>query len=568
VPSSPPLEGDSLVLTVPFYGADRALRGAISATVAMETLTTLLPRDFALVAPHAGSVIWPAYPGQERASASWVEDQRSDPALLFSGTVDVAPFDAAGPWTVWAGRPDSDYHESASAQAISQFRTTSLAVILCVTAQCLVGIALVVSRHDALQLRGRELERRVTERTARIDAMATEEAQLRIAAQAANIAKSEFLANMSHELRTPLNAIIGYSEMNLDAAQMSGDAVVVDDTRKVLSSANHLLSLINGILDLSKIESGRLEVEDVDFDVDRLISDVAVQVAMQMSANDNRLTVHAADLGWARGDRFKIAQCLLNLLSNAAKFTANGEVTLAARRERSADGERLRVDIADTGIGMSQDQVARLFQPFTQAGASATRRYGGTGLGLAITRGLSQLLRGDLSLVTREGAGSTFTLTVPIEGARPPAPQPSLNVPPVDRSSLVVVIDDDPDARELARRALERTGYSIFSAENAKEGLAAVRDLKPALAIVDINLPDRSGWDVLEQLQLSGHQEVPLMVVSIDDNRRRALSLGACHHMVKPVDREALAAAVLRYARAPDRGRTSTPAPIHRETPA
>jgi signal transduction histidine kinase len=235
-------------------------------------------------------------------------------------------------------------------------------------------------------------------------------------AEAANRAKSQFLANMSHELRTPLNAIIGFGEILEEDARAEGRAQAAQDQRRVLGAARRLLHLINEVLDLSKIEAGRMTLELRRFEARQMTDDVVTTVRPLVEANGNAFVVDIAEgLGLAEGDSFKLSQCLLNLLSNAAKFTQNGAVTLAARRETAPDRDWLVFEISDTGIGIPQDKVARLFEPFTQADSSTTRAYGGTGLGLAITRRFSQLMQGDVSVHSVEGEGSRFTLRVPAQ---------------------------------------------------------------------------------------------------------------------------------------------------------
>jgi signal transduction histidine kinase len=268
-----------------------------------------------------------------------------------------------------------------------------------------------ISRADVLSV-----ERYVTQVAAAIrNARLFEESrQARAAAEQANAAKSQFLATMNHELRTPMNAIIGYAEMLEEEATDLGMERFVEDLRKIRSAGRHLLGLINGVLDLAKIESGRMELDPEAVDVDELLGEVASAAEPLMRRNDNRFeTVREGRLGGATLDVTKVRQTLLNLLGNAAKFTTGGTVTLAAAREERVDGPWLRFRVTDTGIGMTAEQLGRLFQPFTQADASTTRRFGGTGLGLAISRSFVEMMGGTVAVTSEPERGSTFTVDLP-----------------------------------------------------------------------------------------------------------------------------------------------------------
>jgi signal transduction histidine kinase len=234
------------------------------------------------------------------------------------------------------------------------------------------------------------------------------------AAEQASLAKSRFLANMSHELRTPLNAIIGYTEMMTEELGPSGPEHVLDDLDRVLSSAKHLLGLINDILDLSKIEAGRVEVVRERVPLPALLRDVLASVRPLADKRGNELVLRLApDTAETITDVTKLRQCLMNLLSNASKFTEDGTVSLEVGRESRSGVAGISFRVVDTGIGMTPPQMERLFQPFMQADASTTRKYGGTGLGLAITRRFAEMLGGAIDVRSQPAAGTTFTLWLP-----------------------------------------------------------------------------------------------------------------------------------------------------------
>jgi signal transduction histidine kinase len=238
--------------------------------------------------------------------------------------------------------------------------------------------------------------------------------EARVKAEEVSRTKSTFLANMSHELRTPLNAIIGYSEMLLEELEEAGQKALAADVVKVHAAGKHLLGLINDVLDLSKIEAGKMTIHAEAFEVDALVQDVVGTIQPLLDKNGNTLALDAqAALGEMRSDVTRLRQVLLNLLSNASKFTSKGKVTLTARRESGPEGDRLLFAVSDSGIGMTPEQLDKLFKPFTQADASTTRKYGGTGLGLAISLAFVEMMGGRITVTSEYGAGSTFTVLLP-----------------------------------------------------------------------------------------------------------------------------------------------------------
>ena len=385
-------------------------------------------------------------------------------------------------------------------------------------------------------------------------------AQAKAEAEAANESKSLFLANMSHELRTPLNAIIGYSELLVEEAQDAGDEAMVPDLKKIHTAGKHLLGLINEVLDLSKIEAGKMEVYVEDFDVAALVEGVVGTVKPLTDKKGNTLIVDAEDLGHMRSDLTKVRQMLFNLLSNASKFTEQGEIRLLARREHADDGNWMVFAVEDTGIGMSAEQQARVFQPFSQADASTTRKYGGTGLGLAITRNFAEMLGGSIALRSEVGVGTTFTLRLPAEvepveagedgeGAAAVAPvAPGAGQAAGEPRELVLVIDDEPVACEMFTRMLAREGVPCRAALDGESGVQLARELRPDLILLDVLMPSVDGWAVLSQLKSDPElADIPVIMVSVTENQAMGVALGASDFLVKPVDREQLVKALDRH---------------------
>ncbi|MEO5579085.1 MAG: response regulator [Gemmatimonadaceae bacterium] len=392
-----------------------------------------------------------------------------------------------------------------------------------------------------------------------------EAARAREASELANRTKSLFLANMSHELRTPLNAIVGYSEMLQEEAADRDLASFGTDLGKINASGRHLLALINDILDLSKIEAGKMDLYLESFDLNALIDDVASTIQPMVQKNFNAMHIEcAADLGGMHADQVKVRQTLYNLLSNAAKFTRHGSITLNAGRESMDGVEWILFRVTDTGIGLSPDKVVRLFQDFTQADASTTRRFGGTGLGLALTRRFCQMMGGDVTVHSVPGEGSTFTIKLPAIVHEPKSDRSSDAAPDAadvvmgrDRSSdappapstCVLVIDDDPAQRDLMRRFLSKAGFFVRCAPSGEEGLRLARQLIPIAITLDVMMPDMDGWTVLQTLKADALlREIPVIMLTMVDSPERGLALGAADYVTKPVDRRRLTKILARYS--------------------
>ncbi|HZW29505.1 MAG TPA: response regulator [Isosphaeraceae bacterium] len=427
--------------------------------------------------------------------------------------------------------------------------------------------------EEALRRAHDELERRVSERTAelaRANAVLQQEigrreqveAQLRQVnadlarahhqAVEASRVKSTFLANMIHELRTPLNAIIGYSELLQELAAKKIPKDPVADLEKINRAGKHLLTIINDILDLSKIEAGKIQLLPERFALASLIRDVAMTVQPLVAKNGNTLVIPDGDLGTMDTDTTRMRQCLLNLLSNASKFTQQGTIRLDVLRELGAAVEWVIFQVRDSGIGMTPEQVSRLFEPFTQADASTTRKYGGTGLGLAITKKICQAMGGDISVESTPGQGSTFTLRIPatfnpvpagpaIHAGEAVAPDAAPGASPDAQLPAVLVIDDDPMVHDLTTRFLAGEGFAVVHASNGRDGIRLAREVRPCAITLDVLMPGMDGWCTLTELKSAPDlAAIPVILLTIEDDRIRGFALGASDYLVKPIERKRL----------------------------
>jgi signal transduction histidine kinase/CheY-like chemotaxis protein len=410
-----------------------------------------------------------------------------------------------------------------------------------------------------LQIAKASLEKANVTLEEKVKARTAELARAVVAAEDANKAKSSFVAKMSHELRTPLNAIIGYSEILAEDANDEGNTAAVDDLNKILAAARHLLGLINDILDLSKIEAGRMDLYLESFDLAKLIADVTHTIAPLIEKKANILEVQCPDkIGQIHADATKVKQMLLNLLSNASKFTEHGRIILTVTRARDEAGEWFFLAVADSGIGMTPEQLGRLFQAFTQADASTSSKFGGTGLGLIISKQFAQMMGGDITVTSEPGKGSVFTVRLPLRVKAHPAgilrvagetaPPPQLSAAAgtaaaaaAKPSRRVLIIDDDESVHKDLGPMLEREGFKVIGARNGRDGLRIASEILPDVIVLDILMPGIDGWTVLAEIKKTpALATVPVILLTMSDDKEMGFALGAAGFISKPIQQDSL----------------------------
>ena len=591
----------AVVIAVPILDARRSLVGFLAATVNLSEVQRLStysriglngqavvvdrrgrviahPRDDWRVAAKdlSSSDIFQQSLGQETGVSWYTDPDGSTPRAAGFATVPVVG------WKVWVSQPVAELRSELTPLILSTIEWLLVAIVLALVLGFLAAAwitrpvdeltqaATRIAQGDfvtplkvrerfaakelralahtfnqmALQLSGayQTLEEKVSQRTSELQAANQELAR-------ANKLKSEFLANVSHELRTPLSAIIGFSQILLDGIDGPVNEEQQQDISQVNKSGQSLLALINQILDLSKIEAGKMELSLERVDLPALISSVLDSISPLAQAKGLQIdTRFAPGLPALEADAGRLKQIVINLLSNAVKFTERGHIEILAQ----PSGRMVRIAVKDTGIGISAESQKVIFEEFVQGDGSSTRRHGGTGLGLSIVRRLVEMHGGAITVLSEPGLGSTFTFTVPAWASgqaalgatqRRPLRRPNQGLP----GAAILVVDDDPSVRQLISRHLEQEGWKTVQASNAADALQLAREIRPMLITLDIMMPDASGWWVLEKLKEDPLTAgIPVLVVTIVEDQRLVFALGASDYLGKPYDRGALIAKIHR----------------------
>ena len=373
-----------------------------------------------------------------------------------------------------------------------------------------------------------------------IDARTSEMETARDEARDASDQKTKFFANMSHELRTPLNAILGYGEMLYEDCEDLGYDDLLPDLKKITSSGTHLLSLINNILDLSKIEAGKMELFVTSFEIENMVQTIKDVSEPLAAKNDNGFVINLdGAMGSMSQDETKLRQCLTNFLSNGFKFTKNGTVTLDVKARLEGDVEFVDFAVIDTGAGMSPEGVAKVFEEYTQAERSTSANYGGTGLGLPISKKFAEMMGGDVIVTSEEGVGSVFTMSVPRECPEYNEDEVEGNVINLDdQDNLVVLVDDDVAMHDLIKRTISKLNLTLLGATNSEKGMELIREVKPKLILLDVLMPGRDGWSLLKECKTDKDlKDIPVIMISQLNQSNLASSLGANDYLTKPIDR-------------------------------
>jgi signal transduction histidine kinase/ActR/RegA family two-component response regulator len=556
-----------IMLSVPFYGPDGAIRGVVSAIIRTGALAGYLPDgDSALVNAYHNYTAFAPSEGIARQSAGYVRRAEADPSLLYSEATKLKVGDAQGGWVLWSGRPNATFEQSGEAQSIRAFGIIAYGILAAVFLMLIGAFAVVWMRAREQRLRQESLQREIEERIAQVEelerakaetSLARESAERAlVAAQAASQAKSQFLANMSHEIRTPLNGVLGMAQ-SLQADALTPDQL--DKIDMIMESGRALTHMLNDVLDLSKIEAGKLEIVQEQGDFASVVERTWQLFKPQAESKGLRflLKIQPDFPDNLVFDPTRVRQCVSNLLSNAIKFTSSGRILVALRHKPLGSGRHiLSLQISDTGIGMTEETISRLFMPFTQADNSGTRAYGGTGLGLAISRRLARMMGGDIKVRSVPDEGSTFALLLPvieaqqtIQSARPvPTTAPQSKTAGL-AGLRILLTDDNALNRRVVSLFLIPHGCQIIEAANGQEALDTLATHEVDLVLLDVHMPVMDGVEAIQQIRASPHawRTLPVIALTADamaGDREKYLGLGMDEYVTKPVDRHRLVSTI------------------------
>ncbi len=508
------------------------------------------------------------YGVQAEYGEAWAEQMhQQEQGYLLSGSTTLSfsrtSVEGLGDWVVVTQRPTQELLRS-----VHQFQL-HLILILFIVLTLAVGISLLLNQLisvplesltevlEQVKMGGRDIRAPVTSRdelgllaqdfNIMLDSVQKSEQSLHEAkhqAEQANQAKSRFIANMSHEFRTPMNAIIGYSEMMKEDLQAGEDVQEMaedmsEDLDRIMSAGKHLLALINDVLDMSKLEAGKMQMHKERFELETLLHDVEHTVELLADKKGNRLQLELGeDLGQLYTDSTKLRQALLNLLGNACKFTEHGVITLSAQRVEENRREWIIISVKDTGIGMTQEQQNKLFQPFVQADSSTTRKFGGTGLGLVISKHFITLMGGDIQLSSEMDKGTCFTVRLPALSQHTPTPG----------QDTLLVMDSNQHSAEAIGEYFGSFGYRVVHASTGSEGLHLAKKLHPTAITLDVMMPDMDGWMTLSALKSDPElAAIPVIMMSLSTEQNQGYAIGASEYLIKPVSQNYLRSVLEQY---------------------